>query len=92
MENQTVNPHLLSAAPHSTGLHDALQVALMESIAVAKTLADRNNYSINPNRELLGSAAELFLVVQASVCASYLCSCFSTLNVACLTLARSPWA
>ncbi|KAK9834603.1 hypothetical protein WJX74_005548 [Apatococcus lobatus] len=29
-------------------------VALMESIAVAKTLADRNNYSISPNRELVG--------------------------------------
>ena len=31
-----------------------LQVALMESIAVAKTLADRSNYSISPNRELVG--------------------------------------
>ena len=38
---------------------DVAQVALMESIAVAKTLADRNNYSISANKELIGTAMSL---------------------------------
>ena len=36
-------------------LSDVLtQVGLMESIAVAKSLADKNSYEINTNQELAG--------------------------------------
>ncbi len=38
-----------------------MQVGLMESIAVAKSLADKNRYEINANQELAGLSDQRLL-------------------------------